>query len=556
MIILINRLAEILLQEKFIQECEYNKICNTVSFNNSLEEIFISNESIDESRIYKILKKDFFIESIDTLRMSIGDEAIRLLSKEDVKKYCVIPLAIEGDRLSIAMSNPLNMDVIEDISFITNKKVIPYYDKKVNIYSAIENHYSNRIATEALQDLKSISSINEVNLKDRVNFIEEAPVVKLTDSIINQAINKKASDIHLDPFNNGTIVRFRLDGILKEHMIIPKNIYPSVCTRIKIKSGMDISKKMVPQDGKMSYKYENRDLDLRISSIPTFHGEKLTIRILNKSNKKIDIDSIIYDYNQRQELREGLCHQSGIILVTGPTGSGKTTTLCSLLNDINSKEKNIITIEDPVEYNIQGINQVNVNDKSGLTFSAGLRNILRQDPDIIMIGEIRDEETAQIAIKAAITGHLVLSTLHTNNAFSSISRLLNMNIPSYLVADSLVLVISQRLVRKVCTLCKYSYLPLEDELRAIGLDKSDKLFRGKGCRACNETGYKGRLAVLEIMKIDEELREMIKERKSSVELKEYSLKKGMVTFSGRTKELVRNGITTSEEVKRVFYEFL
>ena len=556
MIILINRLAEILLQEKFIQECEYNKICNTVSFNNSLEEIFISNESIDESRIYKILKKDFFIESIDTLRMSIGDEAIRLLSKEDVKKYCVIPLAIEGDRLSIAMSNPLNMDVIEDISFITNKKVIPYYDKKVNIYSAIENHYSNRIATEALQDLKSISSINEVNLKDRVNFIEEAPVVKLTDSIINQAINKKASDIHLDPFNNGTIVRFRLDGILKEHMIIPKNIYPSVCTRIKIKSGMDISKKMVPQDGKMSYKYENRDLDLRISSIPTFHGEKLTIRILNKSNKKIDIDSIIYDYNQRKELREGLCHQGGIILVTGPTGSGKTTTLCSLLNDINSKEKNIITIEDPVEYNIQGINQVNVNDKSGLTFSAGLRNILRQDPDIIMIGEIRDEETAQIAIKAAITGHLVLSTLHTNNAFSSISRLLNMNIPSYLVADSLVLVISQRLVRKVCTLCKYSYLPLEDELRAIGLDKSDKLFRGKGCRACNETGYKGRLAVLEIMKIDEELREMIKERKSSVELKEYSLKKGMVTFSGRTKELVRNGITTSEEVKRVFYEFL
>lgn len=556
MITLSNRLAEVLLKERLIQEYDYDTVCNAVSLNNSLEEVLISNRIIDEGSMCKILKEEFSIEVIDVLNISIGEDVISLLCKEDVKKYCAIPFAMDGDKLSVAMGNPLNLDVIEDISFITNKRIIPYYDKKVNIYSAMENHYSKRIATEALKDLKSSRYTGKANSESKTNFTEDAPIVKLTNSIINQGIHKNASDIHLDPFDNGTLVRFRLDGILKEHMIIPRNIYPAVCTRIKIKSDMDISKKMIPQDGKMSYKYEGRELDLRISSIPVFYGEKITIRILNKSNKKITIDNVIYDDRQRQELRNALSHQGGIILVTGPTGSGKTTTLCALLNEINSKEKNIITIEDPIEYNIQGVNQVNINEKSGLTFSTGLRNILRQDPDIIMIGEIRDEETAQIAIKAAITGHLVLSTLHTNNAFSSISRLLSMNIPSYLVADSLISVISQRLIRKICPLCRYSYSPLENEVSAIGLYGLERLFKGKGCRNCNGTGYKGRLAVLEIMKINEECKEMIKDRKSSLELREYSLKNGMITLGDRVRDLIRNGITTSEEVKRVFYEFL
>ncbi|MPM52805.1 putative type II secretion system protein HxcR [bioreactor metagenome] len=454
------------------------------------------------------------------------------------------------------MSNPLDIDAVEDISFITNKKIHTYYDKKTNIYSAMENHYSKQITNEALEDLRNSSYIKKSELKNISNFVQEAPIVKLTDSIITQAINKNASDIHLDPFHSGTLVRFRLDGILKEHIIIPKDIYPAVATRIKIKSSMDISKKMTPQDGKINYRYENRYLDLRTSSIPTLYGEKITIRILNKSNENITIDNIIYNDMQKQELRNALNNQGGIILVTGPTGSGKTTTLCALLNDINSKQKNIITIEDPIEYNIQGINQVNVNNKSGLTFSIGLRNILRQDPDIIMIGEIRDEETAEIAIKAAITGHLVLSTLHTNNTFSSISRLLDMKIPSYLVADSLVLVVSQRLVRKICPLCKQAYDPIDSELKDIELYTLNKLYRGKGCKDCNKTGYKGRIAILEIMKVNEDFREMIKNKKSSMELKNYSLKNGMSTFRDRAEELVKSGITTIEEIKRVFYEFL
>lgn len=552
MIILINRLANILIKEENIAQYDYNNL----NSNQSLEEVFISSGIVDEGTLLKILEEKFSIIKVDILSKNIAEDITNLLSKDDVRKYSAIPFDIKGDKLCIAMSNPLDIDAVEDISFITNKKIHAYYDKKTNIYSAMENHYSKQITNEALEDLKNSSYIKKSKLKIISNFVQEAPIVKLTDSIITQAINKNASDIHLDPFHSGTLVRFRLDGILKEHIIIPKDIYPAVATRIKIKSSMDISKKMTPQDGKINYKYENRYLDLRTSSIPTLYGEKITIRILNKSNENITIDNIIYNDMQKQELRNALNNQGGIILVTGPTGSGKTTTLCALLNDINSKQKNIITIEDPIEYNMQGINQVNVNNKSGLTFSIGLRNILRQDPDIIMIGEIRDEETAEIAIKAAITGHLVLSTLHSNNTFSSISRLLDMKIPSYLVADSLVLVVSQRLVRKICPLCKQAYDPIDSELKDIELYSLDKLYRGKGCKDCNETGYKGRIAILEIMKVNEDFREMIKNKKSSMELKNYSLKNGMSTFRDRAEELVKSGITTIEEIKRVFYEFL
>jgi len=551
-IILINRLANILIKEENIAQYDYNNL----NSNQSLEEVFISSGIVDEGTLLKILEEKFSIIKVDILSKNIAEDITNLLSKDDVRKYSAIPFDIKGDKLCIAMSNPLDIDAVEDISFITNKKIHAYYDKKTNIYSAMENHYSKQITNEALEDLKNSSYIKKSKLKIISNFVQEAPIVKLTDSIITQAINKNASDIHLDPFHSGTLVRFRLDGILKEHIIIPKDIYPAVATRIKIKSSMDISKKMTPQDGKINYKYENRYLDLRTSSIPTLYGEKITIRILNKSNENITIDNIIYNDMQKQELRNALNNQGGIILVTGPTGSGKTTTLCALLNDINSKQKNIITIEDPIEYNMQGINQVNVNNKSGLTFSIGLRNILRQDPDIIMIGEIRDEETAEIAIKAAITGHLVLSTLHSNNTFSSISRLLDMKIPSYLVADSLVLVVSQRLVRKICPLCKQAYDPIDSELKDIELYSLDKLYRGKGCKDCNETGYKGRIAILEIMKVNEDFREMIKNKKSSMELKNYSLKNGMSTFRDRAEELVKSGITTIEEIKRVFYEFL
>ncbi len=549
---MINRLANILIKEENIAQYDYNNL----NSNQSLEEVFISSGIVDEGTLLKILEEKFSIIKVDILSKNIAEDITNLLSKDDVRKYSAIPFDIKGDKLCIAMSNPLDIDAVEDISFITNKKIHAYYDKKTNIYSAMENHYSKQITNEALEDLKNSSYIKKSKLKIISNFVQEAPIVKLTDSIITQAINKNASDIHLDPFHSGTLVRFRLDGILKEHIIIPKDIYPAVATRIKIKSSMDISKKMTPQDGKINYKYENRYLDLRTSSIPTLYGEKITIRILNKSNENITIDNIIYNDMQKQELRNALNNQGGIILVTGPTGSGKTTTLCALLNDINSKQKNIITIEDPIEYNMQGINQVNVNNKSGLTFSIGLRNILRQDPDIIMIGEIRDEETAEIAIKAAITGHLVLSTLHSNNTFSSISRLLDMKIPSYLVADSLVLVVSQRLVRKICPLCKQAYDPIDSELKDIELYSLDKLYRGKGCKDCNETGYKGRIAILEIMKVNEDFREMIKNKKSSMELKNYSLKNGMSTFRDRAEELVKSGITTIEEIKRVFYEFL
>lgn len=485
----------------------------------------------------------------------ICEEALKLLTKEVVKKYGVMPFKLEYDKLHIAMVDPYNISTIEEIRFITGKEVIAYKDTKYSIFSAIEVYYEKEIVDEVLRDIKDIGYTSKI-IKDNNKIIENAPVVRLTNSIINQAINKKASDIHLEPFKDKVVVRFRIDGVLNERMAIPKEVYVLINTRIKIKSGMDISKKMIPQDGKMEYEFREKTFDLRVSSIPTINGEKIVIRILYKTNRNIEINNLIEDKEDLMLVKKILSHPSGIILVTGPTGSGKTTTLCSMLNYLNSKERNIVTIEDPVEYEIEGVNQMNVNNKAGLTFSSALRSILRQDPDTIMIGEIRDSETADIGVKAAITGHLVLSTLHTKDAATTPMRLCDMNVESYLIADSLVAVIAQRLVRKICPYCKEEYILSDREMEFLDIHRKQKVYKGRGCKFCNGSGYKGRRAVFEIMYLDENQREYIRKKQSSNKMRNYSIKNGMKSVKENCKGLVLSGITTVEEIMRVSYGYI
>ncbi|WP_231247387.1 GspE/PulE family protein [Clostridium botulinum] len=504
---------------------------------------------------FQYLNKDLNIKSVSLDDLYISPDVIKLIPKETVKKYGIMPFKIIKNKLLIAMVNTSDETVKEEIRFITGMEVIPYVDTKYNIFSAIESYYEKQTVNEVLEDLKNVNYI----VKDDENnnkIIENAPVVKLTNSIINQAINLKASDIHLEPFKDNVKVRFRIDGVLNEILTIPREVYMLVSTRIKIKSSMDISKKMIPQDGKMEYKFKDNVLDLRTSTLPIVNGEKIVIRILYKFNNDIQLEDLIQDNEDLNLIKDILKHPNGIVLVTGPTGSGKTTTLCAMLNYLNSKEKNIITVEDPVEYQIYGINQMNVNNKAGLTFSTALRSILRQDPDIIMVGEIRDSETANISIKAAITGHLVLATLHTKDAASAAIRLSDMNVSDYLIADSLVAVIAQRLVRKICPYCKEEYITNNKERKLLNLHDNMKIYKGRGCKFCNGSGYKGRRAIFEIMYLDDIHRELLRKKEVSKKIKEYSIKNGMVDIRNKHRELVLKGITTIEEMMRNSYGYI
>lgn len=482
---------------------------------------------------------------IDLGKIDINMDILSMLSKEVMSKYCLIPFEISDNILHVAMSNPSNKRAIDDVKFLTKKDVKVYIGDKDKVLNILDKLYEKDNADSALEQVKNDYDKNYDT--NNTLSLENSPVIKLTNSIINGAIRRGASDIHFEPFEDEAIVRYRIDGILHKYMSIPKEVYPSVCTRIKIQSSMDIADRRMPQDGKIQFKTINSVYDLRVSSLPTMYGEKIVIRILYKNDELMSLSALGFDIRGCDKIERFLKSNHGIILVTGPTGSGKTTTLYSMLNTMNKKDKNVLTIEDPVEYTIKGINQVSINTKAGLTFSSGLRSILRQDPNVIMIGEIRDEETAEIAVRAAITGHLVISTLHTNDAASSILRLIDMGVPNYLVADSLLLCIAQRLVRVICSSCKEQYEPSYKEKIDLHLQKDEQLYRGKGCLHCNDTGYKYRTAVYEIMQVDENLRRLIIDEKSADKIRDYNEKLGMINLDDFSKDLVRRGITTYEE---------
>lgn len=510
---------------------------------------------IDEKTLFKGLEYLFRVPYVDLAETVIDKEAVSMIPESMAKKHIVIPIKKEDKNLTVAMMDPVNFYAIDDIKNVSGMDVNSVISSKKDILNAIDRYYGSEIAVKAFEELKKeYSNINLAGLSEiSATEVANAPVVRLINSILQHAIKSNASDIHIEPTASNLKVRFRIDGQLQEVMTSAMSAHPAVITRIKIMGGMDIAEKRIPQDGRVETEIDGKSIDLRISLLPTVYGEKAVIRVLGGSSGALSREQLGLSEGNRILFDKITQSPNGIILVSGPTGSGKTTTLYSLLKELNKPDVNIITVEDPVEYKLEGINQVQVNVKSGLTFANGLRSILRQDPDIIMIGEIRDNETAQIAIRASITGHLVLSTIHTNDSASSVARLVDMGVESYLVSSSLVGVIAQRLVRNICPRCKTAYRPSHGEMLLLKMKEATSLYRGAGCPSCNFTGYKGRSGIHEIMVITREIRDLINRRASTDQLMQAAIRQGTISLRESCSQLVLAGVTTMDELLKVTY---
>ncbi len=515
---------------------------------------------INEDTLVSFLAKEFGLDAIKLRQTNVDKSLISLIPQQVAERYQVIPIAKEEKRLTMATSDPFNIFVLNDLEFITEHKVKLVLAAETAIREAIDRYYGSVIPSKILDELREETHV-EIRKKEKetVNLeevqAEEAPVVKLVNHILVSAIKKGASDIHLEPYRDQIRIRYRMDGILHNFMNMPIRLESSLTARLKIMSALDIAEKRRPQDGRIEIKAGKKDIDIRVSTMPTLYGEKTVLRLLDKSSGIKGIDGLGLSKEGLNKFLWAIQRPYGMILVTGPTGSGKTTTLYAILNKLNSKEVNIVTAEDPIEYTLEGINQVQIKEKIGLTFSSALRSFLRQDPDIIMVGEIRDSETADIGVKAALTGHLVLSTLHTNDAPSAITRLLDMGVEPFLVSSSLIAIIAQRLVRVVCPHCKQKIKVEPGLLTKVGFTpkeaKNVKVYQGKGCNFCNNTGYKGRVALFEILTTSDDIMNLILTRASAEEIREKAISEGMKTLRASGLEKIKEGITTIEEVLRV-----
>ena len=521
-------------------------------------EILIERGLITSDDIMSTLEKQLGIERVDLSTTMIDKSVTKMLNEAICKKHTVFPFGLTDDRskVKIAFADPLNIFAIDDINFNTNNTPIEMYLATTeDIESTVARFYSGRsvqsAATALSKDKQGTRKKKDVEIDD----IKNSPAVKMVDQILADAVKQKVSDIHIEPYEDVIRVRYRIDGSLKEILNIDIAAISAITTRIKILSGMNIAERRIPQDGRIETEVEGYPVDMRVSSIPLITGEKVVIRILDKSNYGIGKEKLGMGPELLAKLDKIIKSPFGIILVTGPTGSGKSTTLYTVLDELNDGRSNITTIEDPVEYTVEGINQVHVNSKAGLTFAAGLRSMLRQDPDIIMIGEMRDSETAQIGVRAAITGHLVLSTLHTNDAASSVLRLIDMGVEPYLAATAIKGVVAQRLVRKVCPSCREEYQASDYEKQILEYPTYNDLTlaRGKGCVACNQLGYKGRIGVYEILQVDREIKDLILTTKNSDILKDLAVKKGMKTLAMSCKELVMDRKTSLDELMALMF---
>lgn len=553
------RLGDILLQQNEITLEQLNESLKLQKINGEkLSKILIENDFVAENTVMNILSEQLGLKIVDLDNFFINIDATKLISEKLAKRTNSIPLKMFNDKILVAMSEPLNIFDIEDIEMESGKKAEVVLATKSQIENAIEKYMGRRSAEKAVEDFNKESLANEDS--DLINeesdsSVCNSPVVRLINSLIRQALKMGSSDIHIEPLEDNIRVRVRVDGDLQEILTPSKHTQSAIVTRVKIMAGMNIAEKRLPQDGRIEIKMDNSVVDLRISVLPTVYGEKIVMRLLDRMNFLKTKAELGFTAGNMEVFNTVLESPNGVILVTGPTGSGKTTTLYAALNELNKMNKNIITVEDPVEYKIEGINQVQVNTKSGLIFSTGLRSILRQDPDIIMIGEIRDEETAEIAVRAAITGHLVISTLHTNDASSTITRLQDMGIKPFLISASVRGIVAQRLVKRICSNCKKEYKASDIEKTLLGVVGNLKLYNGKGCPKCYYTGYSGRIAIHEILKVDKSLREAIQIGKSAEEITEIAKRNGMKTLRDNCKELVLLGITTIEEYSRIVYKF-
>lgn len=524
-----------------------------------LGELLVDDGIVTSEDIIEVIEAQTGITRVKLESINIDKMAIKAVPQSVCVKHDLIPFGFNENIIKIAMWDPLNIYAIDDVSIAAGFEVETYVALKDEIKRAIDKCYSDEqvskaaaeLSKEKANDNKSQGQQEEISIDD----VKNAPVVKMVDYLIKNAIEARASDIHIEPFEKNVRIRFRIDGQLQQISTLGVDTLSALVARIKILANLNIAEKRVPQDGRIIMTMENKTVDVRVSILPTVYGEKVVMRVLNRSNHKVGIDRLEMSEYELKQLKNIIGNPHGIMLVTGPTGSGKSTTLYTVLSELNSSEKNIITVEDPVEYMLDGVNQVNVNTKAGLTFASGLRSILRQDPDIVMIGEIRDAETAEIAVRAAITGHLVLSTLHTNDAPSSILRLIDMGIEPYLAATSICGIVAQRLVKKICPECKKSYLASDYEKRilAIAQDEELILYKGNGCGFCKGSGYIGRTGVYEIMEITREHKDAIINTNNSEILKEISIKNGMRTLGQACKELVLQGVTTVEELVKIAY---
>lgn len=522
-----------------------------------LWKILIKQNLLTEKQIITVMEQHLGLPFIDLNKISIDPDMSHYIPPTIAKRHNLVPVRKKANTLYIAIEDPFDFIAIEDVRMVSGMEVSPMLALGEDIRMIINQLYGNEQAEKAIADFRKESNLTDVidideNIGDEIN---SAPIVRLVNSLIGRAVQERASDIHIEPFADEVRIRIRIDGRLHTILTTPKSAHAAIIARLKILGGMNIAEKRVPQDGRYETTIDSKDIDIRMSVLPMVHGEKAVLRILDRSSFLIPKDALGFTSENLEKFNQLLKNPHGIILVTGPTGSGKSTTLYTMLNEINNEYDNIITIEDPVEYLLAGLNQVQVNAKTGMTFTAGLRAILRQDPDVIMIGEIRDEETVEIAIRAAITGHLVLSTIHTNDAVSTISRLMDMGIEPYLLAASLVGIISQRLVRRICPSCKHPYVPSSFELKMMGLsaDHPGPFYAGTGCVTCNNTGYKGRFPVHEILVVNRKLREMINDCAPIDSIRDYAVQGGMSTLQEECAKALLGGLTTFEEAARVTY---
>ncbi len=560
-----NRLGELLVREKLISLQQLRKAQDEQKRSGqNLGYTLAKLGYISDGEITNFLSAQYRLPAIDLEEYEIDADIIKLVGRDVCEKHKILPVSRSGSSLIVAMADPTNLHAIDDIKFLTGYNVEPVVASETAIQNAIERYYNAGPSYEEVmadfdlgdEDIDFTAEEEDFNALELERQSEDAPVVRLVNVLLLNAIRKGASDIHVEPYEKRLRVRYRIDGVLHEEMTPPLKLKAALVSRLKIMSQLDIAERRLPQDGRIKLKLgKGREMDFRVSVMPTMWGEKVVLRLLDKGNLQLDMTKLGFDQEPLDHFKWAITQPWGMVLVTGPTGSGKTTTLYSALSDLNKSDVNISTAEDPVEYNLHGINQVQMHDEIGLNFAMALRSFLRQDPDIIMVGEIRDFETAEISVKAALTGHLVLSTLHTNDAPATISRLLNMGVEPFLITASVNLVLAQRLARRVCVDCKHPHEIEEAALIDMGVTpeqlKEGRVFKGVGCNTCNGTGYKGRVALYEVMRFTDDLKEMVLQGASTAELKVAAIKRGMATLRASGIRKMLEGMTTPEEILRV-----
>lgn len=557
------RLGDLLVQKGIITEEQLSEALKQQKEKKlMLGEMIVSMGFASQSQINDVLCEHLNIDFVDMREEEPDPQVLSLLDESIMRKYTLVPLRHDNNNagaLQVAMADPMNILAMDDINIITGMQVVPILANAQDINAFLDKAFGQQQAQNIVELYKREQGDNNKEAEKENNArreeIENAPIVVLINNIIEQAVRQRASDIHIEPMEKTVRVRYRIDGNLKEIMKYDNALLGAITTRLKIMSGMDISEKRKPQDGRITTIVDRREYDIRVSNLPTVYGEKVVMRIASKEGFNVDISKLGLTERDRKVFQDILRNPHGIILVTGPTGSGKSTTLYTALSELNTEDVNIITVEDPVEANIDGINQVQVNTKANLTFASALRSILRQDPDIIMIGEIRDSETAEIAVRASITGHLVVSTLHTNSTASSVARLEDMGVESYLIADSMVGIIAQRLVRRLCECKKPKEATVEEkQLLGVDTDKSCTIYEPCGCKLCNNTGYYGRMGIYEIMKISPAIKRLISKNADAEDIKNQAVKEGMNTLKMAAANGVKEGITSIAEMIKATYE--